>query len=127
MLLEGELTSNSLRLILLSSLVISRLLGRSSSLVAIVVPLTSLTTAFAVTTTVVIATFASSFLDEGIFLIAMNLRLARESLTSSMLIWHLIDCLRAILVRRVLALLTFVRCIVYRGTATLLVALSLAI
>ena len=127
MLLEGELTSNSLRLILLSRLVISRLLGRNSSLVAVVVPLASLTTAFAITTTVVIATFASSFLDEGIFLIAMNLRLARESLTSSMLIWHLIDCLRAILVRRVLALLTFVRCIVYRGTATLLVALSLAI
>ena len=127
MLLEGELTSNSLRLILLSRLVISRLLGRSSSLVAVVVPLASLTTAFAITTTMVIATFASSFLDEGIFLIAMNLRLARESLTSSMLIWHLIDCLSAILVRRVLALLTFVRCIVYRGTTTLLVALSLAI
>ena len=94
---------------------------------AVVVPLASLTTAFAITTTVVIATFASSFLDEGIFLITMNLSLAQESLTSSMLIWHLIDCLRAFLVRRVLTLLAFVRYIVHDGTATLLVALSLAI
>ena len=127
MLLEGEFTSNSLRLILLSDLVISRLLGRSSSLVTVVVPLASLTTAFAVTTTVVISTFASSLLYVGIILITMNLGLARESLTSSMLIWHLIDSLRAILVSRVLTLLAFVRCILHHGTATLLVALSLAI